>query len=243
MPCVCRQCLEHSRTLGIKHTPASKSAIHKAFRTAAKLWHPDRFENDRGKQHLAEERFKRIQVAFRELSEHFESPERWPVEPEIATPTEREPLPSISFGGAPGCFVPPHFPRHIEHTILSIGLADMEAAIGFVDLSPAASASTGPAQYILLTSHRMYVRDATRTISVIWYADLGEIKLIDQDAGSNDSIWRRFRELIAGPAPRYSLQIYRLNGAQFYSLAGHTGDSVKKVVYNFLRQMKSQSQS
>ena len=243
MPCVCKQCLEHSRTLGIKHTPASRSTIHKAFRASAKLWHPDRFEHDQGKRMAAEERFKRIQVAFRELSEHFESPEIWPVEAEITTPTGREPLPSISFAGAPGCFVAPHFPRHVEEIIFSTGLADTEGAIGFVNLTPAGSISERPAQYILLTSHRMYMRDETRTIAVIWYTDLGEIKLVDQDASSNDSIWRRFRELIAGPVPRYSLQIHRLNGAHFYSLAGQTDDRVKKVIYNFLRQMKSQSQS
>jgi len=41
-----------------------------AYRAAAKRWHPDRFESDPARRTEAEERFKRVQVAFRELAEH-----------------------------------------------------------------------------------------------------------------------------------------------------------------------------
>jgi hypothetical protein len=223
--------------------PASKSAIHKAFRASAKQWHPDRFEGDRSKRTAAEERFKRIQVAFRELSAHFESPERWPVESEIPAPPEGEPLPSISFGSAPGCFAAPYFPKHIGDIIYSIGLADTEAAIGLVGLSPADSPSEVPSQYLVLTSHRMYMRGAAKTISVIWYSDLGDIEIVDQSAQERRSLWQWIRTLIAAPAPRYVLRIRHLNGAHFCSLLEQTDDTVKKVIYNFLRQMKTQSQS
>ena len=45
MSCNCEQCLEHAKTLGLEAGPASKDAIHRAYRDAAKQWHPDRFES------------------------------------------------------------------------------------------------------------------------------------------------------------------------------------------------------
>ena len=67
---------EHSRILGIAQPPTSKAAIHKAYRAAAKLWHPDRFEGNLKKRLEAEERFKRIHAAYQALCEHFENPAR-----------------------------------------------------------------------------------------------------------------------------------------------------------------------
>ena len=55
MPCACTICLQHAKTLGLAPAPPSKTAIHKAYRAAAKLWHPDRFENNPTKRLEAEE--------------------------------------------------------------------------------------------------------------------------------------------------------------------------------------------
>ena len=75
-PASAEPALQHFPVLGIADPPRSKAAIHKAYRTAAKLWHPDRYENNQRKRLEAEEQFKRIQVAYRELCEHFDNPQR-----------------------------------------------------------------------------------------------------------------------------------------------------------------------
>ena len=89
----------------------------------------------------------------------------------------------------------------------------------------------------------MFIRDASETLSVIWYSDLGDIKLIDLQVRKRPGTWQRIAETIAGKAQRYSLEIDRLNGTRFRVLTDRPDDRVKKVVYNFLRQMKSNSQS
>src|SRR3954447_23140214 len=76
MACICRSCLQHLPVLGVADPPRTKAAIHKPYRTAAKLWHPDRYENNQRKRLEAEEQFKRIQIAYRELCEHFDNPQR-----------------------------------------------------------------------------------------------------------------------------------------------------------------------
>ncbi len=240
MACVCETCLRHSKTLGIAQTPTSKSAIHKAYRTAAKLWHPDRFENNKHKRLEAEERFKQIHVAYQELSEHFENPARLPRDTEFVIPIRPQPRPSIFFGDAPGCFVAPHFPTPIQKTIVGTRLENSESPVGFIDMSAGSSRS---ARYILLTNHRMYIHDATDILSVIWYADLGEIGLVELQAKRKPGTWQKIAERIAGKQQRYSLQINHLNGTRFHILTDQPDDSIKKVVYNFLRQMKSNSQS
>ncbi len=78
MPCACERCLRNSRTLGLPAKPPSKTAVRKAYRAAAKVWHPDRFESNPVKRLEAEEHFKQIQVAYRELWEHCENPEKKP---------------------------------------------------------------------------------------------------------------------------------------------------------------------
>jgi hypothetical protein len=78
---------------------------------------------------------------------------------------------------------------------------------------------------------------------VVWYSDLGDVELIDLQAGKTPGAWQRIAESIGGKAPRYSLRILRLNGTLFRELTDRPDDRAKKVVYNFLRQMKSNSQS
>src|SRR5580692_4004914 len=111
MPCSCDQCAEHCRTLGLANEPQSKTAIHKAYRTAAKLWHPDRHESDPRRKPEAEERFKKVQIAYRELTEHQKRPAELPLETIFAKPAAPAPF---SFGDAPGCFTAPHFPPDVR---------------------------------------------------------------------------------------------------------------------------------
>jgi hypothetical protein len=240
MACVCRSCVQHSRTLGVEQTLTSKAAIHKAYRAAAKLWHPDRFENNQRQRTEAEERFKRIHAAYEALCEHFENPTRKPREVEYVTPVRMDPTPTISFGGTPDCFTGPIFPARIREAIAAARVETSDPPVGLIDLS---AGSRRCSEFILLTKHRMYIREATGILSVIWYSDLGDIVLLDLKGKASAGAWQRIAETIAGKAQRYSLRIKRLNGIVFRELADQPDDRVKKVVYNFLRQMKSNSQS
>jgi len=239
MACVCRACLDHSRTLGIANTPRSKSAIHKAYRAAAKLWHPDRFENNQRKRLEAEERFKHINAAYHALCEHFENPTKRQRDVEFVTPIQPNPRPTIHFGDALGCFAAPDFPGYVREAIEAAHLDSTEVPIGFVDLS---GGKARAARYILLGNHKMYIRDASGILSVVWYVDLGSIRLVDRKE-QKQGAWQRIAEKIAGKTQRHSLQIDRLDLSRFYTLTDRPDDSVKKVIYNFLRQMKSNSQS
>jgi hypothetical protein len=239
MACVCKSCLEHSRTLGIVHAPKSKSALHKAYRAAAKLWHPDRFEGNQHKRLEAEDRFKRINAAYLALCEHFDNPARRARDVEFVTPVQPNPRPTIHFGDAPGCFAAPNFPDFVRQAVEAAHLDSTEIPIGFIDLS---GTKARAAHYILLGNHKMYIRDASGILSVVWYADLGSIRLVDRK-GQKQGAWQRIAEKIAGNTQRYSLQIDRLDLSRFYTLTDRPDDRVKKVVYNFLRQMKSNSQS
>lgn len=239
MACICKTCLQHSAILGIADAPKSKSAIHKAYRVAAKRWHPDRFERDELKRLEAEERFKRIQTAFRELCEHFENPVRRPRETEFVTPVRTQRIPSIFFGDAVGCFTPLDFPAEAQRWIAATGLDSTETPVGFVDLFHGRSRIS---RYILLTNHKMYIRDSTDILAVIWYADLGEITLTETQSEKTRGPWQEIATKIAGKTQRYLLRICHQNGKVFRELKEQPDDSIKKVIYNFLRQMKSESQ-
>jgi DnaJ domain len=240
MACVCKSCVEHSRALGVGEALTSMFAIQKAYRAAAKRWHPDRFEDDEQKRLDAEERFKQIQAAYQQLCEHFENPVRRPRETEFVTPLRTEAPPTIFFGDEPGCYTGPVFPGPVQECILATRPEYSETPVGFVDMAPGRSRIS---QYILLTNHRMYVRDATDLLTVIWYDDLGEIKLVDRHAEKKPGAWERLAAKVTGNSQRFVLEIHRQNGTLFHALRDHPDDRVKRVIYNFLLQMKSKSQA
>jgi hypothetical protein len=239
MPCVCERCLEHARTLGLGQRPTSQTAMRKAFKAAAKLWHPDRFEKQPDRQHEAEERFKQIQIAYRELTEHHENPVEWPVEPAFAAPVSAAHAPPIFFGGALGCFVAPDFSRNAER-IIATHVREPDRALAIVDLSGPASPPGTLAQYILFTSHGVFVRDALNMVSLLWYEDLGELRLVDKRKNGKLSLWRQIVERLSGTEQKYTLEIYRRDGRLLHTVASQVDDSIKKVIYNFLQQKKPQ---
>lgn len=254
MACVCRTCVEHFPVLGIGDPPRTKAAIHKAYRTAAKLWHPDRYQNNERKRLEAEEQFKRIQVAYRELCEHFENPKRRYVEREYrsqrpysaATVQSVSGLgtpPTIFFGDAHHCFSVAHFPEGVEKIIVDSALGGAETPVGFVSLSGTMHASEAPARYILLTNHRLFIRDSLEIVHVLWYADIGEIEYIDRHAQKKQALGHRLFGWLLDKERRFTLRIQRRDGTEFYSLKESPDDRVKKVIYNFLQQMRSESQS
>jgi hypothetical protein len=70
MSCDCAQCRQHYRTLGIAYGIPSESEVEEAYHESVKQWHPDLYENYASLRADAEEHFKQIQVAYRELKEH-----------------------------------------------------------------------------------------------------------------------------------------------------------------------------
>jgi DnaJ domain len=245
MPCACERCIQHSRTLGLTAKAPSKAAIRKAYRGAAKKWHPDRYENNPGKRLEAEEHFKLIQIAYRELWDHCETPEKTPEKEPVETgaasqPSSKRPEPpSIYFGNAPGCFVTPNFPWNVW-SVVAHHLQDNEQALAFVDLSASTSWRGNRSQYIFLTSYRIFVRDALNVISLLWYTDLGDVRFVSQQKHGRAGMWQRFLKKVWGTQDKYSLVIKRHTGAPFFSIDGQTDDRVKKVIHDFLLQMKQQ---
>jgi hypothetical protein len=252
MSCECAQCRQHYRTLGIAFGIPEESAIEEAYREAVKQWHPDLYENYASLRADAEEHFKQIQIAFRELKEHnaavaestVESvavqPKNEMVERVIIQP-QREEAPAISFGDAPGCLVAPHFTPEAEEMIAQ-HRGKLGTPLAIVDLTGTRSLPRSYAQFLLLTELGIMVRDARKIVSLLWFRDLGEINLIDKQKPGKSGMWQSLFEGVSGSQSKCVLQIYRNNGTLFYSLSGQADDSVKKVIYDFLHRKKNQSQ-
>jgi hypothetical protein len=88
MSCDCVQCREHYRTLGIAYGIPTEDAIEAAYHEAVKQWHPDLYENFPSLRADAEEHFKAIQVAYREVKEHSGGAAAAPVESATVKPVE-----------------------------------------------------------------------------------------------------------------------------------------------------------
>jgi hypothetical protein len=248
MPCACEKCLQHARTLGLAEGPVAKAGLRKAFHAAAKLWHPDRFENDPVQRLEAEEKFKTIQAAYSELNEHFENPVQPFTEPVAAyapaedffvRPARVNQEPGISFGGAHGCYVAPDFPAKAFDAAYA-HVHEPDRPLALVDLSRHGSALGDLSRYILFSLHGILVCETLRQISLLWYEDLGELRFVDQRKQGKLPLRHRFIEKISGTEQKYALEIYRRDGTLFYAIASQADDSVKKVIYNFLQQKRLQ---
>jgi hypothetical protein len=189
MSCECAQCRQHYKTLGFMFGVPSESEIEEAYREGVKQWHPDLYENYASLRADAEEHFKQLQVAWRELREHSGVSEESPTisSPAAGVPVESafvgtravEQRPAISFGGAPGCLVASQFTVEIEE-IIARHLGKSDTALAIVDLSGARSHAAGYSHFFLLATRGIMVRDARGIVSLLWYKDLGEVNLIDK---------------------------------------------------------------
>jgi len=217
MSCDCGRCKEHYRTLGIGYGIPSESDIQEAYKESAKQWHPDLYENFASLRADAEEHFKYIQIAFRELKEHntiggeaptqsirTESPvQGGRVEAVRETPRESpRDMPSISFGGAPGCQVAPNFTPEAEE-IISRNLGKLGTAVAIVDLGGSF------AQFMLLAKLGMMARDNRNIVSMLWYKDLGDISLIEKQG--KVGMWQSLVGGASGSQAKSTLEIYRNN--------------------------------
>ena len=249
MSCDCAQCRQHYKTLGFMFGVPSESEIEEAYREGVKQWHPDLYENYASLRADAEEHFKQLQIAWRELKEHSGASVEPPAvsSPAAGAPAESafagtravEQKPAISFGGAPGCLVASQFTVEIEE-IIARHLGKIDTALAIVDLSGARSYAPTYSHFFLLAARGIMLRDARGIVSLLWYKDMGEVNLIDKRKNGKLSLSQRLLETISGPQHNYSLQIYRSDGTQFFSISDQVDDSVKKVIYNFLLRQKTQ---
>src|SRR5215469_15971346 len=87
---------------------ASLEQLKQARRELAKVWHPDRFQNDEKLQHKAQERLKEINGAYEILENYLESgtlpPENHAASAPFQSPEAVVNLPEIEIqrGAAPG---------------------------------------------------------------------------------------------------------------------------------------------
>jgi hypothetical protein len=100
-----------------------------------------------------------------------------------------------------------------------------------------------PERYILLTNHRLFLRDSSELVHVLWYADLGDVQYIDRHAEKKQTLRHRLFGWLLDKERRFTLRIQRRDGSEFYSLKERPDDRVKKVIYNFLQQMRFESQA
>jgi hypothetical protein len=245
MSCDCAQCRQHYKTLGVAYGIPSESEIQEAYQESVKQWHPDLYENYASLRADAEEHFKQIQVAYRELKEHNTASAELPAEGDAVQASgvviqPKEETPAISFGDALGCLTAQHFTPQVEEMIAP-HMGKLGLALAIVDLSGSRSNTGGFSHFFLLATRGIMMRDSRNIISVLWYTDLGEIKLIDGRRSGKPSAWQKLVEGISGSQPGTELQIYRSNGASFYSITGQVDDSVKTAIYNFLMRQKDQT--
>ncbi|MGA3010883.1 MAG: J domain-containing protein [Terracidiphilus sp.] len=248
MSCECAQCRQHYRTLGIAFGIPEESAIEEAYREGVKQWHPDLYENYASLRADAEEHFKQIQIAFRELKEHNASMagspvegvvvrqaavERVDIQPEEEAPaTTSHAAPAISFGDAPGCLVASQFTDEVKEIIES-HMAKSDTPLAIIDLNGARSRANY-SHFFLLTNRGIMVRDLRNTVSALWYKDIGQIIFVDKGNAGKSVFWQQ----ISGGGAKRSLEIYRSNGTHFFSIPDAVDDNVKGILYNFLSVQK-----
>ncbi len=260
MPCVCDSCEQHARIIGLDQCPRTRAGLRKGYRTAAKFWHPDRYERDPARRADAEEHFKQIQIAYRELTEHFDNPVQWLIESTFGATPDTEPFnaaaynatpdrpahrvssvrPPIFFGNIPGCFVAPDFSTTADHIIME-HVSEPDCALAIVDLTGPGSEPGSLAQFILLTTHGLVVRDIRSIVSLLWYADMGEVRLVPKRRSALAGVAHRIFERLSGTEQKYALEIHRYDGSLYYSIASQVDDGIKKIIYNFLQQKRSES--
>jgi hypothetical protein len=304
MSCDCARCREHYKTLGIAYGIPEEPAIEEAYRESVKQWHPDLYENFPSLRADAEEHFKHIQIAYRELKEHSgaspQSPEgsaaarpeetpysapfsassyapspdpfsapvsssfssssfsasasapfTAPVSESITSPFSApiaEPVsasfsapasaPAISFGGAAGCEAGLRFTPQAEE-VIDRHQGKLGTVLGIVDLGGARARAASYSQFLLLASSGILMRDSRGNISLLWYRDLGEVKLLDRRKSGKPGWSQKLFGGASGGQQGYTLQVDRRNGATFCSISDQAEDSVKEEIYRFLSRQKS----
>ena len=117
------------------------------------------------------------------------------------------PPPTIFFGDAHHCFSIAYFPEGVEKIIIASALGGAETPVGFVNLSGTMRENDSPERYILLTNHRLFIRDSSELVHVLWYADLGDIHYIDRHAEKQEDAAHRLFGWLLDKERRFTLKI------------------------------------
>lgn len=253
MSCDCAQCKQHYRTLGIAYGIPTEAEVEEAYREGVKQWHPDLYENYASLRADAEEHFKLIQVAYRELKAHSGGAvEEAPAvnvssysNPKASSPASNNPVdsfytpsrsveeaPALSFNGAPGCLVSAQFTEELKEMV-DEHLGKLGSALAIVDLSGSRMRSV-PSHFFLLAASGIMMRDARNLVSLLWYRDMGEVSLGEK---AKQGLWQKLGGNSGGRSES-TLQIHRDNGTLFASIGPQVDDSAKRAIYNFLLSKK-----
>ncbi len=236
MSCDCAKCRQHYKELGFAFGVPSESEIQDAYKEAVKQWHPDLYENFASLRADAEERFKLIQVAYREMKEHNTLATEVPDgSPETSASIKIETVPAISFNGAPGCIAAPQFTEGIKE-LVTRQMGSRDTAVAIIDLNGNFS------QFLMLGARGMIMRDGRNIVSLLWYKDLGEVSLIDKGESGKSGLWQKFSGTLAGGQSQCQLRIFRNDNFLFLSLPDKVDDIAKRVIYDFLLHQRLQAQ-
>ena len=86
----------------------------------------------------------------------------------------------------------------------------------------------------------MFVRNALNIVSFLWYTDLGDILLHRPSTEGKPASLAKMRREVSGIQPQVSASDRPPRRITLFMLLRvEADDRVKKVIYNFLRQMQS----
>jgi hypothetical protein len=238
MVCDCKRCVLHFRTLGLDGRPTNSDVIKEAYRDSVKIWHPDRFESDPRLRLKAEEQFKRVQVAYRELTEHEsscgDSTSRDSTSDE--TPRKSHKLKTVPIGDLSMCFAAPSFPPNLERRVRQqTCMGHSEEILGIVDLSRTECRAGDFSQFFLLSNYGIWVNDGLTRNSFLAYGDVGILNLIDhRDSQGKIGWFQRQVEVASGNQQKLSLEVKRQGGSHYFTLSGPADDKVKVIINDFI---------
>jgi hypothetical protein len=251
--------------LDIENGVPTSEAMHKAYRRVAKAWHPDRFAHDVAKRLEAEEHFKLIQIAYRELTDH--NPNGWmpgqsaqgPATAGAASMGAYDTLWKSDYNPAKAAGQPS--PQETVPQVASEKkaspsefFAGVPGCYPIMDLPP--QAANLAQRYLEVTDFAYVVIDLSghgrfdQFMMVTTYGLLvrnreQNVALLRYDqlgepriGGKNRLPW--WRRMMADLSEDFvwTLEIYKTDGTLFYILDEDSNDDVKRAVYRFLHDRK-----
>jgi hypothetical protein len=268
MSCGCRSCHENASLLGMASGAPTADEMRKAYKRAAKAWHPDRFARDVAKRLEAEEHFKLIQIAYRELSEH--NPDGWmpktlfqsryePQVPSASTPLWATPFEGMHVEGVESAgFKKTEEPVRKNPFVSDISQSEFFAGVPGcypVQKFPP-QADTIAHRYLGVTDFAYVAIDLSggerfdeflmmTTKGILGRNHLQRVALLPYEEmgelriGGKESLsWWRRMTVSFSEDFVWTLEIYKRDGTLFHSLSEKANDEVKRAVYTFLQYRK-----
>jgi hypothetical protein len=240
--CICATCESHWKILDLSEPPDSAAQIREAYLDAVKVWHPDRFEGDARLRAKAEDRFKNLQVAYRELTEHIDKIAKF-AEPTGPTDADSETrraavlTPLDAFAGDDRCYVSPHIPDTVR-SLVAHGMGSKSASdlLVVIDLSGTRATRRDLSSFLALSTRHLTLKTPSAQGS-LRYDDLdaARLMLIDHEKDGELGWWPRGRKAADWSPRRYTLEAFRRDGTHVLTLDTPVSDTVKQALFHFLR--------